>query len=111
MPFGVTAAVSVIAGVFDAGNVGLFVLVGTGVNVAITVDVDMTGVDDALVTPMMTGVWVYTNGVGVKGRNGVGGLLGNGWMTQPLQDASVSIKRIVGISFFISSPHFHCTLL
>jgi hypothetical protein len=46
--------------------VGMFVAVGT------------FGVADALVTPITTGVAVNMEGVDVKGRNGVGGLPGNG---------------------------------
>jgi len=52
------------------------VFVGKGVVLA--VDVNTTGVEEALVTPMITGVAVKIDGVGVKGRKGVGGLYGKG---------------------------------
>jgi len=81
-PFGLLVAVTCTIGVFKemdvAVNVGGLVKVGKGVFVINGVDVNTTGVDEALVTPMMTGVWVWIEGIGVNGRNGVGGLLGNG---------------------------------
>jgi hypothetical protein len=52
-----------------------------------------------------TGVAVTTEGVFVGGRKEVGGLNCSGWITQPLQDAVNSIRRITGMAFFISSPH------
>jgi hypothetical protein len=89
-------------------NVGAVVAVinGMGVDVA-----GMTcGVGVALATPITTGVAVKIEGVFVGGRNGVGGLNGPGWMTQPLQEAVSSIiNRRTGMVFFISSPSHHCT--
>lgn len=53
-------------------------VVGMRVFVGIIVAVGTFGVADALVTPITTGVAVNMDGVDVKGRNGVGGLPGNG---------------------------------
>ena len=61
-----------------ADDVGVNETIVPGVSVLTGVDVNTTGVAEALVTPMMTGVWVKMEGVGVKGINGVGGLLGSG---------------------------------
>ena len=57
---------------------------------------------------LTTGVAVTTDGVFVGGRKGVGGLNCPGWITQPLQDAVKSIRRITGMVVFISSPPSHC---
>lgn len=59
-------------GVSEIKTKGVFV--GSGVNVLVAVE--MLGVADA--TPITTGVGVNMGGVGVDGRNGVGGLPGNG---------------------------------
>ena len=40
------------------------------------------------------------DGVGVYGRKGVGGLLGNGWMIQPLQEDDNRMMINVGMIFF-----------
>lgn len=64
------------------GPLGRFVKDGVsetttkGVFVGMVVAVEMFGVADA--TPITTGVGVNMGGVGVAGRNGVGGLPGNG---------------------------------
>ena len=50
------------------------VLVGGDVNVLVAIEI--LGVADA--TPITMGVGVNMDGVGVAGRNGVGGLPGNG---------------------------------
>lgn len=65
-------------GRFVSVRVGVFEIAGMGVLVGKVVAVEMLGVADALVTPITTGVAVNTDGVDVKGRNGVGGLPGNG---------------------------------
>lgn len=98
-------AVNVIAGVLEEGDVGVIVAVENEMLVAVA----MTGVEVAGVTPITTGVAVKIEGVFVRGRKGVGGLNGPGWITQPLQDANRSISRIAGRLFFISSPPCHCT--
>jgi len=59
-------------GVSEMTTKGVFV--GNGVNVLVAIEI--LGVADA--TPITTGVGVNIEGVGVKGRNGVGGLPGNG---------------------------------
>jgi hypothetical protein len=79
-----------------------------GVDVAMAI----CGVGVALATPITTGVAVNIDGVFVRGRKGVGGLKGPGWITQPLQDATKSVEsttRITGMVFFISSPPYYCT--
>jgi hypothetical protein len=48
------------------------------------------------------------DGSGVDGRNGVGGLLGSGWMIQPLQEDSSKAMSSAGKIRFIFSPR--CTL-
>jgi hypothetical protein len=96
--------VSVFAGVSEGMSVGAVVAVmkGIGVDVGIVAEA-------VRLAAMMTGVAVWIEGVFVGGRKGVGGLAGPGWITQPLQDASKSIDRIVKMFFFISSPPGHCT--
>jgi len=101
----VVGVAGVLVGVSDGNPVGVFVLLGNEVLVA--VEVAITGVAEALVTPMMTGVAVKMDGVLVDGRKGVGGLYGRGCTTQPLQDDNNGMTRIKGIIFFISSPHRH----
>ena len=59
-------------GVSEIKTKGVFV--GNGVNVLVAREI--LGVADA--APMTTGVAVNMGGVGVAGRNGVGGLPGNG---------------------------------
>jgi len=59
-------------GVSEIKTKGVFV--GSGVNVLVAME--MLGVADA--TPITIGVGVNMEGVGVNGRNGVGGLPGNG---------------------------------
>jgi hypothetical protein len=81
------------------------VFVGVGVSSLDGVEVNKAGVDDTLVTPIMTGVWVKMEGVGVMGKNGVGGSLGSGWMTQPLQDVSRNTHKRARSGDFILSPH------
>jgi hypothetical protein len=74
------------------------------------VEVAIAGVDVALAA-MTTGVAVRMEGVFVGGRNGVGGLNGPGWITQPLQDATKSIRNIVRITaliLIILSPPGYC---
>jgi hypothetical protein len=86
-------------------EVGLGVKLGKAVRVIDAVGLATAGVAEALVTPMITGVPVKIDGVWVKGRNGVGALLGRGCMTQPLQDARRNVdKRIAGKIFFMFSP-------
>ena len=63
---------SVSDGVSEIKTKGVFV--GSGVNVLVAMEI--LGVADA--TPITTGVGVNMDGVGVAGRNGVGGLPGNG---------------------------------
>jgi len=47
------------------------------------------------------------DGVGVKGKKGVGGLLGSGWMIQPLHDDSRKVmSKAGGDSFHIFSSLF-----
>jgi hypothetical protein len=55
---------------------GIFVLVGK--NVGVIVAVGITGVADAFVAPMTTGVGLKIDGVRVGRTNGVGGLYGKG---------------------------------
>lgn len=59
-------------------RVGVSEMTGITVFVGMVVAVNKFGVAEALDTPITTGVAVNTDGVGVKGRNGVGGLPGNG---------------------------------
>jgi hypothetical protein len=59
----------------------------------------------------MTGVWVKMDGVGVKGRKGVGGLLGSGCMIQPLQEDNSKAISSVGTIRFILSPRTDCISL
>ena len=59
-------------GVSEIKTKGVFV--GSGVNVLVAIK--MLGVAHG--TPITTGVAVNMGGVGVAGRNGVGGLPGNG---------------------------------
>ena len=82
-------------------------LVASVVAVAAGVDVDTLGVS-VDVAPITTGVAVNMEGVSVEGRNGVGGLLGSGWIIQPLQADKASAIRIRAKYFFISSPPHHC---
>jgi hypothetical protein len=89
----------------DGSKVGAIVAVIKGIGV----NVGTCGVDVALAATT-TGVAVKIDGVFVGGRNGVGGLKGPGWITQPLQDAKSSIARVIRVVFFISSPPYHCTL-
>jgi hypothetical protein len=96
--------VCVFSAVLDGSNVGAVVAVIKGIGVS----VGMSGADVALAT-ITTGVAVKTDGVFVGGRNGVGGLKGPGWITQPLQDAKRSITRMMRVVFFISSPPYDCT--
>jgi hypothetical protein len=104
-PVGVALGVSLESeGVHD----GVFVVVGTEKLVAVAT----WGVEVTLATPITTGVGVKMEGVLVGGRNGVGGLNGPGWSTQPLQDAKRSIEsisRIAGMVFFILFSSYHCT--
>jgi hypothetical protein len=58
----------------------------------------------ALLTPITTGVGECIDGVLVGGKNGVGGLYGDGWKNQPLHDVSRNIARNVTVILFISSP-------
>jgi hypothetical protein len=94
----------VFSAVLDGSNVGAVVAVIKGIGV----NVGSCGVDVALAA-ITTGVAVKIDGVLVGGRNGVGGLKGPGWITQPLQDAKSSIVRIMKLVFFISSPPYDCT--
>jgi hypothetical protein len=101
--------VTTVIGVSVGANVGktivgavVAVIKGMGVEVAIC------GVQVGL-APITTGVGVKMDGVLVGGRNGVGGLNGPGWITQPLQDAVISVSRMAGRVFFISSPPYDCT--
>lgn len=96
---GVDVFVGTINGVLVNGTNG--VLLGTVVAVA-TIGV-------ALLTPMITGVGECIEGVLVGGRNGVGGLYGDGWKNQPLHDVSRNIARLMTVIFFISSPPHDCT--
>ena len=76
--------------------------------VGMVVAVGMLGVVDALDTPITTGVAVNMDGVGVSGRNGVGGLPGKGWITQPLHEVNNIATKIVGRILFIFSPLDDC---
>jgi hypothetical protein len=87
---------------------GIDVEVGVAVINVKAVAVAICGVEVALATPITTGVAVKMEGVLVGGRNGVGGLNGPGWITQPLQDASRSIARSTGIVFFILFSSYDC---
>ena len=98
----VVAMVGVKVNVLVGGVVAAPMLVGKGVLLA--VEEAITGVAEALVTPITTGVPVNMEGVGVNGRKGVGGLYGKGWMTQPLHEDNRNVIRIAGMIFFISSP-------
>jgi hypothetical protein len=95
----------VFSGVFDGSKVGAVVAVMKGIGVK----VGTCGVDVALAA-ITCGVAVKIEGVFVGGKNGVGGLNGPGWITQPLQDAKSSIMMIMSVVFFISSPPCDCTL-
>jgi hypothetical protein len=88
----------VFSGVLDGSNVGVVVAVINGIGV----NVGTCGVDVALAA-ITTGVAVKMDGVFVGGRNGVGGLKGPGWITQPLQDAKRSIIRIMRVVFHFFS--------
>jgi hypothetical protein len=59
-------------------KIGVLEMIMLGVFVALKVAVEILGVAEALVTPMTTGVAVNIDGEDVGGRNGVGGLPGNG---------------------------------
>lgn len=96
--------VCVSSGVLDGSKVGAGVAVIKGIGV----NVGTCGVDVALAATT-SGVAVKMDGVGVEGRNGVGGLKGPGWITQPLHDAKRSIIRIMRVVFFMSSPPYDCT--
>jgi hypothetical protein len=61
-------------GGFVSVRVGVSELTGMSVFVGMVVAVETSGVADALVTLITTGVAVNMEGVGVKGMNGVGGL-------------------------------------
>lgn len=98
-------------GTFVSVRVEVSEMTGIIVFVGMVVAVETFGVADALVTPITTGVAVNTDGVGVKGRNGVGGLPGNGCMTQPLHEVSKIANKIVGTILFIFSPPGDCILL
>lgn len=89
-------------------RVGVSGLAGMRVFVGMVVAVGIFGVADALVTPITTGVEVNMDGVGVRGRNGVGALPGNGWITQPLHEVSKTVSKIVGTILFIFSPPDDC---
>lgn len=89
-------------------SVGVSGLIGIRVFVGMFVAVETFGVADALVTPITTGVAVSMDGVGVKGMNGVGGLPGNGCITQPLHEVSKTANKIMGIILFILSPLNDC---
>ena len=84
-------------------TVGVSELIGMSVFVGMFVAVERFGVADALVTPITTGVAVSMDGVGVKGMNGVGGLPGNGRITQPLHEVSKTASKIMGTILFILS--------
>ena len=104
-------AVCVSTGELDGIRVGVIVAVIKDmlVEVGRSVAVGICSVGVAL-GAIITGVAVKIDGVLVGGRNGVGGF--PGWITQPLQDAIVTIKnivKIVNLVVFISSPHHHCT--
>ena len=103
-PLGGLVCVLVGGGALDGINEGAVVAVIKGMEV----EVAICGVGVALATPITTGVAVKTEGVFVGGRNGVGGLKGPRWMTQPLQADNGSIARIRKMVFFISSPPGHC---
>src|SRR5690242_14911902 len=101
------------------GIVGCVVDILTGVSEGIKVGAVVAVINEILVNvgrictvavgpAATTGVAVKTEGVFVGGRKEVGGLNCSGWITQPLQDAVNSIRRITGMVFFISSPHEHC---
>ena len=60
------------------GPPGTFVSVGDGVSEIITKGVFVGNGVNVMVAMEMLGVAVKIDGVGVKGRNGVGGLPGNG---------------------------------
>ena len=92
------------SGVLDGSEVRVVVAVMKGIGV----NVGTCGVDVALAA-ITTGVAEKMDGVFVGGKNGVGGLNGPGWITQPLQDAKRSIIRIMRVIFFISSPPSDCT--
>lgn len=81
---------------------------GMRVFVGMVVAVGTFGVADALVSPITTGVAVKMDGVDVKGRKGVGGVLGNGWITQPLHEVSKTASKLVEIILFIFSPPDDC---
>jgi hypothetical protein len=97
------------------GPLGLAVHVGESVNTAVSlgfgalvlvidsvlVTVAIAGVE--LLTAMTTGVGVWTGGVGVGGKKGVGP--GMGSKTQPLQDDSRNANRLrrIGVFIFFSS--------
>ena len=70
----VCVMVAVMDGVSEGSAVGAFVFDGKGVTLAVAVIAGTAGVDEALVTPITTGVAVKAEGVCVHGRNGVGGL-------------------------------------
>jgi hypothetical protein len=95
--------VCVFPGVWDGNKVGAVVAVIKGIGV----NVGTCGVDVALAA-ITTGVAVKMDGVFVGGKNGVGGLKGPGWITQPLQDAKRSIMRMMRVILFISSPPHDC---
>lgn len=96
------------AGGFVNVKVGVFEPAGMNVFVGMVVAVETFGVADALVTPITIGVAVNIDGVDVKGKNGVGGLPGNGCITQPLHEVSKTANKIVETILFIFSPPNDC---
>jgi hypothetical protein len=89
-----------VVGVYDGVSAVKNVIVGKGVLDGVVVAI--TGVAEALVTPMITGVAVKMDGVTVDGWNGVG--RGRGWTTQPLQAESKRVSKRTVMIFFIFSP-------